>query len=365
MAKNKEKIQQAALHIMLCVLMLLLPLMFLNSDERISWRQYALQVAMPIALLAIFYINYFFLAPCILLRNHRLRFFIINIVIVVVAAYSIHEWMDLWFRMDNPRPARIEAVKRKPPVKEEKHGPSFFFFFFRDIFNFSLAATMASAIVLARKWSEAEKARTEAEKARTEAELRNLRNQVNPHFLLNTLNNIYALTAFDQSKAQDAIIELSKLLRHILYDNQQEYGLLADEVQFIHSYVKLMKMRLPSTVDISEDISLPDDCAIRIAPMILISLVENAFKHGISPVKPSFIHIDISADWDRIVCDIENSNHPKADSDRSGHGIGLTQVARRLELSYPGKYSWSKGCDPETNTYKSHIEIYDTEMCNH
>lgn len=354
---NKFKIQTAVLHTLVCTLMLLMPLMFIDNGERLSWDKYMSQVAMPVALLIVFYLNYLLLAPRMLLREHRFRFFIVNIIVVTTLAAGLHTWMNYRFKRENAITERVEKRKAKRQNREHRHGPTFMFFFIRDVFNFSLAATTATAIVLARKWSESEKARREAEAARTEAELRNLRSQINPHFLLNTLNNIYALTAFDQSKAQDAIIELSKLLRHVLYDNQQPMVLLTDEVQFIHSYVKLMKIRLPKSVEVTEQVSLPDGCTLHIAPLIFISLIENAFKHGISPTEPSFIHIVIKAEEDRIICDIENSNYPKTRSDRSGHGIGLTQVARRLELSYPNRHTWSKGVNNESNTYKSHIEI--------
>ena len=98
------------------------------------------------------------------------------------------------------------------------------------------------------------------------------------------------------------------------------------------------------------------------APFIFISLVENAFKHGVSPTEPSFISISMVSDGDKIECEIKNSNHPKTSSDKSGHGIGLEQVARRLDLAYAGKYEWERGVDEDENTYYSIITIYDTEL---
>lgn len=362
MKANKETIQRIALHTMFCMLMLLTPIMFVGSDDHLSLQKYCAQVASPLALLLVFYMNYLFLAPKFLLHGKRAKFFLINIVVICALGMGVHMWMERQFKKEQPK---TEQTERRRERRKRKHrpGPSFMFFFLRDIFNFSLAATTATAIILAGKWTEAEKARREAEAARTEAQLKNLRSQINPHFLLNTLNNIYALTAFDQDKAQDAIIELSKLLRHVLYDNQAAQVPLKDEVQFIHSYVKLMKMRLPTSVEVTEKVDIPEKLETNIAPLIFISLIENAFKHGISPTEKSFIHIDIHADRQAIVCCIENSNHPKTQADRSGHGIGLMQVERRLELSYPGRYEWEKGID--NNVYKSQITIYDTDMRNH
>lgn len=102
---------------------------------------------------------------------------------------------------------------------------------------------LSVAIRMSLRWSATELERREAVKSRTEAELKNLRNQLNPHFLLNTLNNIYALTAFDTEKAQQAIQELSKLLRYVLYDNQETFVPLTKEVEFIRNYIELMRIR--------------------------------------------------------------------------------------------------------------------------
>ena len=103
---------------------------------------------------------------------------------------------------------------------------------------------------------------------------------------------------------------------------------------------------------------------VAMAPFIIISLVENAFKHGVSTTEPSFISISITAGDGKIVCEITNSNHPKSSSDKSGHGIGLEQVARRLDLAYAGRYEWRRGVDKQSNVYFSKIIIYDTDLCD-
>ena len=96
---------------------------------------------------------------------------------------------------------------------------------------------------------------------------------------------------------------------------------------------------------------------LKVAPLIFISLVENAFKHGISPTAESFIHIRIAANHQDLTFFITNSNYPKTAHDRSGHGIGLQQVRRRLDIAYPGRYSWTKGVNGNGNTYTSSIHI--------
>lgn len=210
---------------------------------------------------------------------------------------------------------------------------------------------------MSARWSKAEAARKEAERSRTEAELKNLRNQLNPHFLLNTLNNIYALIAFDTEKAQQAVQELSKLLRYVLYDNQQMFVPLYKEVDFIRNYIELMRIRLSSNVQMSTRFDIQSDSQTAIAPLIFISLIENAFKHGISPTEPSFIDIHIAENEKEVICDIQNSNHPKNQMDKSGSGIGLEQVSRRLEILYPGAYTWSKGVSKDEKVYESKLRL--------
>jgi sensor histidine kinase YesM len=224
------------------------------------------------------------------------------------------------------------------------------------VFNLAVAVMIAISMRLGSLWQESEEARLAAEAAKADAELSNLRYQTNPHFLLNTLNNIYALTAFDTRRAQEAIQQLSGMLRHILYDNQEKEVEMKDEVNFLQNYVNLMKIRLPGTVDVTFDTQHVYPRA-KIVPLILIPLIENAFKHGVSPTQPSFIHTTLKADESCIDFLIENSNHPKLANDQSGHGIGLELVQRRLDLAYPGHYQWDHGPRKDGTVYYSHIII--------
>ena len=224
-------------------------------------------------------------------------------------------------------------------------GPPKWIFILRDVSTMILTAGLSAAIKLSRRWAQMDADRREAEKSRTEAELKNLRNQLNPHFLLNTLNNIYALIAFDADKAQTAVQELSRLLRHVLYDNQQNFVTLDKEMDFIRNYIELMRIRLSANVRVETKIDVRPDSRTEIAPLIFISLIENAFKHGISPTEPS------------LHCEITNSYHPKSVADKSGSGIGLEQVRKRLELTYPGHYAWQQGVSEAMKEYKSILII--------
>ena len=334
------------LHMASWVILFLLPFNFISRDNGFSLMQYAMISLSPVLFMIVFYTNFLWLTPHYFLTGRRRYYWLFNIVMVVSLGIALHFWMiyvkNIYW---GTRPHHYEPTLLNDII-----------FILRDIFNFCIAAGVATTIVLSKRWRNAEQARRDAEAARTDAELSNLRSQINPHFLLNTLNNIYALTAFDTAKAQAAIQDLSKMLRYILYDNQEPTVPLKDEVEFIENYVKLMRIRLPQSVDVQLNVQCKN-LEVHIAPMIIISLVENAFKHGVSPTKPSFIHIHIMADEHQRICDISNSNHPKSATDHSGHGIGLQQVQRRLDLAYSGRYSWERGVSDDGTVYHSKIII--------
>ena len=337
------------LHIVFWAYMFLSPLAYVRGTDT-SMLHYVMNCMSPLLLMVVFYINYFWLAPRYFAAGKHRYFLLINTIIVVSFGIGLHYWVDFTnslFQPDLPANRPIDV----------------FLFILSYIINFAIFATVSTCIALSQLWYWAEQARSKAEAARTDAELSNLRNQINPHFLLNTLNNIYALTAFDTEKAQESIRELSNMLRHILYDYQQPAVPLDDEIEFIRNYVKLMKLRLPDSIKVTFDVhaTKPD---ITIAPMIFISLVENAFKHGVSPTEPSFIDIMIEADDDNIICDIRNSNYPKTASDHSGHGIGLQQIQRRLELAYYEHYTWTKEVVNDGKEYHSRIHITEWKESN-
>ena len=324
------------IHIAIWIVIILLPLMFMNHGRGMSVSQFMLTTTVPLTFMAVFYIDYLWLTPRYFVTGHRTQFFVINTFIVIVLGIALHLWMSLSHDM-------LGHNHREPPLILT------IAFVIRDIVNLVIAAAIATLLHLALQWQT-------AEEARKEAELSNLRSQINPHFLLNTLNNIYALTAINTQKAQEAIQDLSKMLRHILYDYQRSEIELRDEVEFLKNYIRLMKLRQGPSVEVNTSFHIINEQQ-KVAPMIFISLVENAFKHGVKPAVPCTINITIQANDRQIVCDIVNSNHPKTSTDRSGHGVGLELVRRRLELAYKGRYEWTHGVNDNQKMYHSTITI--------
>ena len=345
---NKRMLDQRLkyfVHVVFWAYMFLSPMQYLRGTG-IPLVQYLMNCMSPLLLMVVFYVNYIWLTPKYFVKGKHRYFLIINTFMVFGFALLLYYWMDFTHEM----------FQTSPTPRRTPDSLDIFLIFVRDTVNFIIFATAATCIKLAQQWYWAEKALKDADAARFDAELSNLRNQINPHFLLNTLNNIYALTAFDSQKAQESIQELSKMLRHILYDYQEPRVPLQDETEFIDNYVKLMRIRLPNSVEVVSKFHVLDKQA-DVAPMIFISLVENAFKHGVSPTEPSFIHITIEGDRKHVICDIKNSNYPKTEGDHSGHGIGLQQVQRRLELSYYQQYTWEYGVSPDGKTFHSRILI--------
>ena len=341
-----NKKAEIALHVAAWIIIFFTPMMYNGHNESIDVRRYLCFSVAPMMLAIVFYANYFHLIERFLLNGGRKQFVIYNIVMILSLSMLLHIWIRYSHHFFLP------DIK---VVKQPRHPLEPYVFIIRDSFNMRIACVMATTIRLSRRIHQ-------AEDARKEAELKTLRAQINPHFLLNTLNNIYALTAIDCSRAQKAIDELSRILRHVLYDNERPFIPIAEEIKFLNDYVSLMRIRLSSNVEVRFNADIADDCRASIAPMIFISLVENAFKHGVSANDNSHVFIDIHADNQTITCHIRNSNNPKPKSDHSGHGIGLSQVEKRLELTYTGKYKWKQWTD--NNEYNSKIIIYDTKMCN-
>jgi len=297
-----------------------------------------------LSLMTVFYLNYFILTEKLLFHRETSKFLLYNFLLIIILGIAVHFWQE----SNMPQMPHNEHF----PHEMLPHGISFLL---RDCLSLLVVAVLSVTIKMTGKWYNTEAERQEEEKERTEAELINLRQQLNPHFLFNTLNNIYALIAVSPEKAQNSMLELSKLLRYVLYENNGNFVTLERELNFIHNYVELMRIRLNSDVDMKIVINIADK-GKSVAPLLFITLIENAFKHGISPVFPSFIDVDIHQNNDKeLHCIIRNSYFPKDESDQSGSGIGLENLRRRLEILYPQEHMLRT--EKEGNTFIAELII--------
>jgi two-component system LytT family sensor kinase len=207
--------------------------------------------------------------------------------------------------------------------------------------GFYLFANAAIAVIikLSMLWYANQRRVTEMESTRMEAELKTLREQVNPHFLFNTLNNLYGLVEGNPAKAQEMIVGLSRILQFMLHESNQQRIRLGEEVACIRDYINLERVRYGSNLSVSLNLEPPCE-ALEVAPLVIFPFIENSFKHGASEsIGSAWINIDFSIFKENFVFKIENSKQPLAVTSLNGHGIGLKNARRRLELIYGSDHS--------------------------
>lgn len=322
------------IHIVAWGILFGLPFFFTGKEpQEMNVYNYIRSVTVPISFMFVFYVNFFLLVDRYLFSKYTWKFFLSNVILIAAAILCVHLLMDIL-----PPPANWHNPPHHRREIQESIG-----FFLVNATIYMLVAGLSVAIKMTWVWFQTETTRRELEKSRAEAELQNLKSQLNPHFLFNTLNNIYSLISFSPERAQDAVHDLSRLLRYVLYESSQPVVPLERELSFIQNYVELMRIRLPEHVKVSTHISA-NNKETPIAPLLFISLIENAFKHGVSHSEPSFIDLTIRQEGERIVCEIHNSYFPKnSNQDKSGSGIGLQNLSRRLELLYPAHHIFTYG----------------------
>ena len=319
-------------HILLWGVIFILPYFFMDTEQVFNWRPFLRSLPGLIGFMLVFYVNYFMFIEKLLFKGKIKGFIIYNLLLIAAVAFVIYfSWG--W----------IEAIfpNVKPRWRGRRGNGISLMHIVRNATSLFLILGLSVAFKMTFRLFEVDNERKELAKAKSDAELQNLKNQINPHFLLNTLNNIYALIEFDPPKAQKAVVSLSKLLRHLLYDNNQAYVPLKQEINFMRNYIDLMRIRLSDNVKLTAVFSNSEKGNTLIPPLIFISLIENAFKHGISGDKPSFIDVLLEEQPDgKVKFECKNSYFPKTESDKSGSGIGLDLVKRRLELLKLGSYKW-------------------------
>ena len=311
-------------HLAFWVLSFLVFLYLFKSGAKPEKIDYVYTILFQLTLLPAVYLNIELLLPT-LGNRRRILFYLFSLAVVVIFFTWInYNFFDKW---------------------SAKVFPDYFFisyFTFREILLFfSVYIIISTLLKLSKSWflvSGLQKELLEKEKQKTEVELKALKAQINPHFFFNTLNNIYVLTAEDPKVAGEAIHQLSKMMRYLLYDTQQGKNMLSQEIAFVKNYIHLMKLRMTDVVRINIDtpVHLQD---MPLAPMILLPFVENAFKHGVSATQQSYVDIIIMQK--EKVLDITVNNSIMKDNSLSldsNSGIGLVNTRRRLDLLYPGRY---------------------------
>lgn len=237
----------------------------------------------------------------------------------------------------------LRLVNHLPVNSETLFGITFIYLLLET--NFMVG--IAFVIRIYKIWFAEQEIRHNAEKKNLENEMNLLRAQLNPHFLFNTMNNLYALSLEDTPKTTEGIAKISDLLRAVLYECNEREIMLDKEIELIRNYIDLERMRYGARLKL-DFIVEGATCNLKIAPMVLFTFVENCFKHGSSkdPGEP-FIHIEIKVDEKQMVFRAKNGTilFDSGDEKKRAGGIGLNNVKKRLEILYPGKYELNFGSD--------------------
>ncbi|MGF6928423.1 two-component system LytT family sensor kinase [Chitinophaga sp. W2I13] len=285
---------------------------------------------------ALFYFHTTFLFPRLYFRKQYVLYFLSVLLLLIMVNYM--RPYDHLFSLSHPRgemPWRQQmppgaAPGPRPPGRP--HRPI-------DIvsdFLFLLTIALSMAIETTRRWRQTEKRALYAETRKTQAELSFLKAQINPHFLFNTLNNIYSLAITRSDNTAMSIMKLSNMLRYVTEDTRDDYVLLESEIDCLRDYIDLQKLRLTTKTKVN--FAVTGSPGIKcIAPLVLLPFLENAFKYGVSNHEPSEITILLQTSENRIHFYCSNKLFRMA-PDTSRTGIGISNTRQRLEHLYPDKY---------------------------
>ena len=287
----------------------------------ILWGRVLLGALISIGYVAVLsYVNYFYLIPVLLIRKKTGRFIIAFVLCFGALTFFRFEMEDLAFRYSR-------AGARSPMGLQV---------IVEGIISDLFIVAFVGLLRFASDWLKLDSRRRELEKEKLNAELKFLKAQVNPHFFFNTLNNLYYLATIQSDKTPLVISKLSDVMRYMIYESNHEKVELAKEIEYMQHYISLEQMRLREGVELVFEVSGRTD--VLISPLILITFLENAFKHGASNSSGAcWIKARVEVDGDLLVYHIGNSK-PAAINGVKNDGIGLINVRRRLDLAYPGRY---------------------------
>ncbi len=299
-----------------------------SNNEELNWMRILIEWIRLSPFLIIFFVNNAVLSPYLLLKKKLLYYLLaVTVLVIVVVTLSPHMRLFINWIMDNYDGMRFQ--RRPLKTRSDLLGE-------RAIISI-LVVGMNNTIKLLIQRQKEDKQHEEQKKLLLQTELSFLRNQISPHFFMNTLNNIHALIEIDPDKAGKSVIQLSELMRHMLSEANRKKATIKSEFDFLTSYINLMKLRCSKRVKIDVDFKVADNERL-IPSFLFVSLVENAFKYGVDYSNPSFI--SISADIVDNSLRFRSSNSINSQS-RIGQttGLGLDNLRKQLDLLYKGDYT--------------------------
>lgn len=326
---QKRKATKKILHVLVCLFFLGFPLIFFTRQGS---RAIEFALASPfywinsLAFGLLFYFNLYYLAPRFYCQKHYLKYFG-AVLLLLIGFHFLKPFDNLlkdYFRYFGMHVGQIEPYD---PTRIDVFSNVFFF----------VVMSLSLAIRVIKRWQESEKRILQAEADKANAELSFLKNQINPHFLFNTLNNIYSLSVVQDPKTSLSIMKLSNLMRYIADDAIKDFISLEREAAYIRDFIDLQKLRLGQNMQV--DFTVTGNTENKsIAPLILMSFVENTFKYGVTTREPATIAISLFSDEKKITFFCQNKILVQQHRVEST-GIGLANTRHRLNMIYPGRHT--------------------------
>lgn len=354
--KNKKSI---LIHLAAWSLLLLLPYpLSTYSKVKVSYNFHMLFVFFH---LIIFYTNYFFLIPSLLFRRKAVQYLFLSVILFLSTFYIKEFVIEHYFGMQMVDPVKFmipgklafsdAAVALLPQINVANNIQVVF-----TINTFMFFYIISLALRFFQKWQRDENDKAKLEKEKISTELSFLKHQINPHFIFNSLNSIYSLSMSNSKSASESILKLSSILRYMLYQSDKNVCNSTEELTIIDDYIQLQKLRLSDKVSVEYKF-IKDSVEYKIEPLIIITLLENAFKYGVDTNSNSFIQILITIINGKLTLKVKNKIVRQIKGGEQHSGIGLKNLQRRLDLVYPNRYSYNYNVDFKNMIYSVFLEI--------
>lgn len=286
------------------------------------------------------FINLKWLLPKFYFQKKRLLYVLFSAVILSLVVWGVHSDFLPWNHKETSKVVNLRKRSNSDRRKDvyDQENDSRFRWLLRNLPPLFIGLLGSSLISVSRFVREKEKETVQLEKAKLETELKFLKSQINPHFLFNSLHNIYGSTIIQSEKAPEQLLKLSDILRYMLYDSNEESVSLEREITYLKNYLELAQLKDSRGLDVKFNV-IEQHKGITVAPLLFIPFVENAFKHSqIEDLNNGYIHINLETVKNRLIFNVVNSKPKmKYSKDKVG-GIGLKNIRQRLELLYPNRH---------------------------
>jgi hypothetical protein len=314
-------------------------IMLLLNENHEQWRYSITNVFIHTCFVALLvYYNFYYLIPNFLSRK---RFFLYAFWLAFATLLVTPlELILLYWNLTGRENAQLNLI--------ENQGSHYLVLL--------LVVSFSSVLRIIKYWFVQERVQRDLERRNLQSELSFLKSQINPHFLFNTLNSLYALTLKKSDEAPEVVLRLSEMMRYMLYECNEKYVSLQSELQYIKNYLALERVRYGAKAQIEFDCIIDKEDDYQVAPLLFITFLENSFKHGLSHrITAGFVTVYLQVENGQLEFYVDNSKADKKDESYYQGGIGLKNVRRRLELLYPDAYQLD--IDEDETTYSVHLNL--------